>query len=185
MPVIKRSNWAMLGNPGDGRYDRRFECAGPCPNCQLGMRSGIAVPAVAVRWQGRCGLCHAGKSLLPLALIATPNLPEARLLAELPDGSADECAAAITLLAATSDYRRRMVRNGKSISACLPATAPNTSHLYCSACQAAYHGSGCTLASALARSRLALGESWSDAVKSRSTTLRNPAQIAEQPGHGQ
>ena len=29
--------------------------------------------------------------LLPLATIATPNLPEARILAELPEGSADEC----------------------------------------------------------------------------------------------
>ncbi len=30
--------------------------------------------------------------LLPLATIATPNLPEARILAELPEGSADQCA---------------------------------------------------------------------------------------------
>src|SRR5690606_12709544 len=31
--------------------------------------------------------------LLPIATIATPNLPEARILAELPNGSADDCAA--------------------------------------------------------------------------------------------
>lgn len=30
--------------------------------------------------------------LLPRATIATPNLPEARLLADLPEGSADQCA---------------------------------------------------------------------------------------------
>ena len=30
--------------------------------------------------------------LFPVAAIATPNLPEARILAELPNGSADECA---------------------------------------------------------------------------------------------
>ncbi len=30
--------------------------------------------------------------LLPRATIATPNLPEARLLAELPEGTADQCA---------------------------------------------------------------------------------------------
>ena len=30
--------------------------------------------------------------LLPIAAIATPNLPEARILAELPEGTADECA---------------------------------------------------------------------------------------------
>ena len=29
---------------------------------------------------------------LPLARIVTPNLPEARILAELPEGTADECA---------------------------------------------------------------------------------------------
>ena len=30
--------------------------------------------------------------LLPVAAIATPNLPEARILAELPEGTSDECA---------------------------------------------------------------------------------------------
>src|SRR5690606_6467560 len=33
--------------------------------------------------------------LLPIATIATPNLPEARILAELPDGTPDQCAEKI------------------------------------------------------------------------------------------
>ncbi|RML93682.1 putative Phosphomethylpyrimidine kinase, partial [Pseudomonas syringae pv. maculicola] len=46
---------------------------------------------------GRLGKDEVGyamrEQLLPLSTIATPNLPEARILAELPEGTADECAA--------------------------------------------------------------------------------------------
>ena len=56
----------------------------------------VCDPVLRAGGGGRLGKDEVGyamrERLLPLAVIATPNLPEARILAELPEGSADECA---------------------------------------------------------------------------------------------
>ena len=59
----------------------------------------VCDPVLRAGGGGRLGKDEVGyamrERLLPLATIATPNLPEARILAELPDGSADECASTL------------------------------------------------------------------------------------------
>lgn len=121
--------------------------------------------------------------LLPIARIATPNLPEARILAELPEGSADACAEKLlpycqNLLITgghgdESDIHNRLyLRDGSS-------------HTFtCQRLPGSYHGSGCTLASALA-GRLALGEELVSAVKSALDYTWRTLRDAEQPGRGQ
>ncbi|MBB3102538.1 bifunctional hydroxymethylpyrimidine kinase/phosphomethylpyrimidine kinase [Azomonas macrocytogenes] len=121
--------------------------------------------------------------LLPLASIATPNLPEARLLAELPEGTADECAAKLLpyvehLLITgghgdeTEVHNRLYSRDGDQHS------------FSCPRLPGSYHGSGCTLASALA-GRVALGEAWVSAVRSALDYTWRTLRDAEAPGRGQ
>ncbi len=121
--------------------------------------------------------------LLPIAAIATPNLPEARILAELPEGTADECAEKLSpfcrhLLITgghgdeTDIHNRLYVRGGDS-------------HTFtCVRLPGSYHGSGCTLASTLA-GRLALGEELVSAVLSALDYTWRTLRDAEQPGRGQ
>jgi len=56
----------------------------------------VCDPVLRAGGGGRLGKDEVGyavrERLLPLATIATPNLPEARILAELPEGTADQCA---------------------------------------------------------------------------------------------
>ncbi|TBU90072.1 bifunctional hydroxymethylpyrimidine kinase/phosphomethylpyrimidine kinase [Stutzerimonas kirkiae] len=121
--------------------------------------------------------------LFPIAGIATPNLPEARILAELPEGSADECAARLLphirhLLitgghGAESEVHNRLYsRDGGQRTFICPRLPGN------------YHGSGCTLASALA-GRLALGEALESAVQSALDYTWRTLRDAEAPGRGQ
>ena len=123
------------------------------------------------------------EELLPQAFIVTPNLPEARLMAELPDGSADECAEVLlkyckNLLITGGHgpenelHNRLYLQNGSRhdiIQQRLPGK---------------YHGSGCTLASALA-GRLALGEELASAVHSALNYTWRTLRDAEAPGKGQ
>jgi hydroxymethylpyrimidine/phosphomethylpyrimidine kinase len=121
--------------------------------------------------------------LLPIAAIATPNLPEARILAELPDGTPDQCAQQLApycrhLLITgghgdeTDIHNRLYVRGGAQ-------------HTFtCPRLPGSYHGSGCTLASALA-GRLALGEELASAVRSALDYTWRTLRDAEQPGQGQ
>lgn len=121
--------------------------------------------------------------LLPIAAIATPNLPEARILAELPNGTADECAEKllpkIQHLLITGGHgdesevhNRLYSRDGSRYS------------FTCQRLPGSYHGSGCTLASTLA-GRLALGEELSSAVRSALDYTWRTLRDAEQPGRGQ
>ena len=121
--------------------------------------------------------------LFPISAIATPNLPEARILAELPHGSADECAAKLLphiehllITGGHGDERevhnRLYCRNGERHTFTCPRLPGN------------YHGSGCTLASALA-GRLALGEGLVSAVRSALDYTWRALRDAEAPGHGQ
>src|SRR5690606_34244949 len=121
--------------------------------------------------------------LLPVAAIATPNLPEARGLAELPEGAPDQCA----------EKQRPHVRHQLNASAHGDATemryllhrrdgqvrTPRRARL-----PGSYHGSGCTLASALA-GRLALGEDLPSAVQNALYYTWRCLRDAEAPGHGQ
>jgi hydroxymethylpyrimidine/phosphomethylpyrimidine kinase len=123
------------------------------------------------------------EQLLPIALIATPNLPEARILAELPAGTADECAAKLlpfcrNLLITGGHGDEREIHNRLYCR-------DGTQHTFtCQRLPGSYHGSGCTLASALA-GRLALGEELVSAVRSALDYTWRTLRDAEQPGMGQ
>lgn len=121
--------------------------------------------------------------LLPLALIATPNLPEARLLAELPEGTAEQCAARLlphcrNLLITGGHGDEQEIHNRLYLR-------DGSQHVFtCPRLPGSYHGSGCTLASALA-GRLALGEELVSAVRSALDYTWRCLRDAEQPGQGQ
>lgn len=121
--------------------------------------------------------------LLPLATIATPNLPEARILAELPEGSADQCAEKLLpfcqhllITGGHGDehevHNRLYIRNGGSRT------------FTCQRLPGSYHGSGCTLASALA-GRLAHGQDVVGAVQIALDYTWRTLRDAEQLGKGQ
>ena len=121
--------------------------------------------------------------LLPVATIATPNLPEARILAELPDGSADECAEKllpfIQHLLITGGHGDEHEVHNRLYS------RDGSRHTYtCQRLPGSYHGSGCTLASTLA-GRLALGQELVSAVQFALDYTWRTLRDAEQPGHGQ
>ncbi|WP_282341878.1 hydroxymethylpyrimidine/phosphomethylpyrimidine kinase [Pseudomonas sp. PS02288] len=121
--------------------------------------------------------------LLPIAAIATPNLPEARILAELPDGSADECAEKLL------PYCRHLLITGghgdeQQVHNRLYSRDGSRHSFTCERLPGSYHGSGCTLASALA-GRLALGEDLASAVQTALTYTWRTLRDAEAPGKGQ
>ncbi|QKE64557.1 hydroxymethylpyrimidine/phosphomethylpyrimidine kinase [Aquipseudomonas campi] len=121
--------------------------------------------------------------LLPIAAIATPNLPEARILAELPEGTADECAEKllpkIQHLLITGGHGDESEVHNRLYS------RDGSHHIFtCQRLPGSYHGSGCTLASTLA-GRLALGEELSSAVRSALDYTWRTLRDAEQPGRGQ
>lgn len=121
--------------------------------------------------------------LLPLCRIATPNLPEARILAELPEGSADECAAKLLAhcehLLITGGHGDEHEVHNRLYS------RDGSQHTFtCVRLPGSYHGSGCTLASTLA-GRLALGEELVSAVRTALDYTWRTLRDAEQPGHGQ
>lgn len=121
--------------------------------------------------------------LLPVATFATPNLPEARILAELPDGTPDECAEKLLpycqhLLITGGHGEETQVHNR------LYARDGEVATFTCDRLPGSYHGSGCTLASALA-GRLALGESAREAVERALAYTWRTLRDADKPGAGQ
>jgi hydroxymethylpyrimidine/phosphomethylpyrimidine kinase len=147
----------------------------------------VCDPVLRAGGGGRLGKDEVGyamrERLLPLATIATPNLPEARILAELPDGTADECAAKllpfcehVLITGGHGDeqlvHNRLYLRNGQ------------THTFTCQRLPGSYHGSGCTLASALA-GRLALGQELVSAVQTALDYTWRTLRDAEQLGKGQ
>jgi hydroxymethylpyrimidine/phosphomethylpyrimidine kinase len=121
--------------------------------------------------------------LLPVSTIATPNLPEARILAELPEGSADQCAEKLL------PYVRHLLITGghgdeQEVHNRLYSRDGSHHTFTCQRLPGSYHGSGCTLASALA-GRLAQGEELVSAVRSALDYTWRTLRDAEQPGHGQ
>jgi len=133
---------------------------------------------------GKDEVGHAMRELLlPLSLIATPNLPEARILAELPEGTADQCAERLLpycphLLITGGHGDEREVHNR------LYSRDGSRQTFICQRLPGSYHGSGCTLASALA-GRLAQGEALVSAVQSALNYTWRTLRDAEQPGKGQ
>jgi hydroxymethylpyrimidine/phosphomethylpyrimidine kinase len=121
--------------------------------------------------------------LFPVATIATPNLPEAQILAELPNGTADECAEKLlpyvhNLLITGGHGDEEEVVNRLYCR-------DGSQHSYsCARLPGSYHGSGCTLASALS-GRLALGENMVSAVKTALDYTWRCLRDAEAPGRGQ
>ena len=147
----------------------------------------VCDPVLRAGGGGRLGKDEVGyairEKLLPLATIATPNLPEARILAELPDGSADECAAKLLpfcqhLLITGGHGEENDIHNRLYSRDGLRQTST------CQRLPGSYHGSGCTLASTLA-GRLALGEHLSSAVRTALDFTWRTLRDAEQLGKGQ
>ncbi|MCK1786253.1 bifunctional hydroxymethylpyrimidine kinase/phosphomethylpyrimidine kinase, partial [Pseudomonas sp. TNT11] len=117
------------------------------------------------------------------SLIATPNLPEARILAELPEGTADECAERLLpfikhLLITGGHGDEHQVHNR------LYSRDGTRQTFTCQRLPGSYHGSGCTLASALA-GRIAQGEGLVSAVQSALNYTWRTLRDAEQLGQGQ
>jgi hydroxymethylpyrimidine/phosphomethylpyrimidine kinase len=104
--------------------------------------------------------------LLPLASVITPNLPEARVLADLPDGDGEALARALHALGpravvVTGGHRDEVVDvffDGETLE---ELTGPRHA-------DGAAHGSGCTHSSALA-AQLALGDGPLDAARAART----------------
>ncbi|ENA33209.1 phosphomethylpyrimidine kinase [Pseudomonas sp. HPB0071] len=121
--------------------------------------------------------------LLPRATIVTPNLPEARILAELPEGTADACADKLL------PYCEHLLITGghgdeQEVHNRLYTRDGHQETFICQRLPGSYHGSGCTLASALA-GRLALGEALPSAVRSALDYTWRTLRDAERPGRGQ
>jgi hydroxymethylpyrimidine/phosphomethylpyrimidine kinase len=147
----------------------------------------VCDPVLRAGGGGRLGKDEVGyamrERLLPLAVIATPNLPEARILAELPEGSADECAEKLLpfvkhLLITGGHGDEHEVHNR------LYSRDGRRETFTCQRLPGSYHGSGCTLASALA-GRLAQGEQLASAVKTALDYTWRTLRDAERLGKGQ
>lgn len=147
----------------------------------------VCDPVLRAGGGGRLGKDEVGyairEHILPLATITTPNLPEARILAELPEGSADACANVLLLHCQnvlitgghgdeSAIHNRLYGRDGVSVTRT------------CQRLPGSYHGSGCTLASALS-GRLALGEHLPSAVVTALDYTWRTLRDAERLGQGQ
>jgi hydroxymethylpyrimidine/phosphomethylpyrimidine kinase len=120
--------------------------------------------------------------LLPRATLVTPNLPEARTLTGATDP--DECARALlhagatwALITGTHDETQEVVHR-------LHGADGSVHRLACPRLPGDYHGSGCTLASAIA-ARLALGLPVEQAVAEAQTYAWTALAQAWRTGHCQ
>lgn len=120
--------------------------------------------------------------LLPLATIVTPNLPESRALTDHDEpgaaaGALLACGCRHVLItgthADTADVVHRLYRAGDDVIVSRYARLPHT-----------YHGSGCTLAAAIAAC-LAHGRSVHQAVASALDYTWSSLEQAYPIGHGQ
>ncbi len=123
------------------------------------------------------------RRLLPRVTLATPNLPEARMLAGLPEGSADDCARSLLeqvphLLITGGHGDESRVHNRYYSREGARQT------FICPRLPGSYHGSGCTLASTLA-GRLALGQALPGALDTALDYTWRTLRDAEAPGRGQ
>lgn len=123
------------------------------------------------------------EKLMPLVTIMTPNLPEARILAELPEGSADECAEKLLV-----HCKYLLIKGGHESASIISNrlySQKGEQHVFTSQrLPGSFHGSGCTLASALS-ARLALGEELVSAVETALNYTWRTLRDADILGHGQ
>ncbi|MCW2293949.1 MULTISPECIES: bifunctional hydroxymethylpyrimidine kinase/phosphomethylpyrimidine kinase [Pseudomonas] len=122
--------------------------------------------------------------LFAVSTIATPNLPEARILADLPDGTADECANRLL-----PHIRHLLITGGHGDESDVVHNRlylrDGSQHTFtCPRLPGSYHGSGCTLASTLA-GRIALGQDLISAVETALDYTWRTLRDAERPGRGQ
>lgn len=122
--------------------------------------------------------------LFAASTIATPNLPEARILAELPDGTPDECADNLL-----PHIRHLLITGGHGDESDVVHNRlylrDGSQHTFtCPRLPGSYHGSGCTLASTLA-GRIALGQDLISSVQTALDYTWRTLRDAEQPGRGQ
>lgn len=124
--------------------------------------------------------------LLPLATVVTPNIPEAELLVGRPIATADDAAAAADALLA-SGARGALVKGGH-----LAGPGPVVDRLHTAHGRHAFehprldvdaHGTGCTLASAIA-ARLALGDDVHAACRAAGDYVHRALRGAYRPGRG-
>ncbi len=113
-----------------------------------------------------CPTSACSTAMLPRATIATPNLPEARILADLPSGSADDCAEKLLPfcehLLITGGHGDEVEIHNRLYS------RSGQQHTWtCQRLPGSYHGSGCTLASALAASTCHGACPWISATDTR------------------
>ena len=120
------------------------------------------------------------KLLLPVATIITPNIPEARLLAG-KDASADDCATLLSdsaclvtgTHAESSNVINRYYQRGRKLQEWIWPRL-----------EFEYHGSGCTLASAIAAG-IAHGLEMEQALEQAQQFVINSLRAGFRPGHGQ
>lgn len=122
--------------------------------------------------------------LLPLTTVLTPNSIEARRLTNSPGSSLDECAQRLTrlgckhvLLTGTHEDTQEVINNFYNADGLLH------SHT-CARLPGSYHGSGCTIASALA-ANLALGQPITEAVQNAEDYTWQTLAAGFRPGAGQ
>ena len=127
--------------------------------------------------------------LLPQTTILTPNSLEARRLAEDPDEESDdpelsECARRLIDLGAEFILITGAHEQGAQVANTLYNTRGVVHRLNWDRLPGSYHGSGCTLASAVA-ALLALGRDVSEAVKEAQEYTYQTLKNAYRPGMGQ
>jgi hydroxymethylpyrimidine/phosphomethylpyrimidine kinase len=123
--------------------------------------------------------------LIPLATVITPNIPEAELLLGHPIGDSDQADAALVELLAL-DARAVLLKGGHLQGREMTDRLDDGSHLYefvHSRLNVEGHGTGCTLASAIA-ANLCLGKTLPEACALATDYVHGALANAYRPGKG-
>jgi len=147
----------------------------------------VCDPVLKASGGGKLGKDDVGfiirEQLFPVAIIATPNLIEAQILADLPkNASADQCAEKLL-----SKIPYLLITDGEGTSSTVINrlySKKECKEFTCPRLPGIYHGSGCTLASSLS-ARLAIGQSVTSAVEFALDYTWRTLRDAEKLGKGQ
>ena len=125
------------------------------------------------------------KHLLPLATVLTPNSVEARRLAGVPgEASLDECASRLIARGAAHVLITGTHEQGVEVTNTLYSASGARSERRWRRLDGSYHGSGCTLASAIA-AQLARGLPVPDAVQAAQEFTWRALEAGFRPATGQ